>query len=198
MPRTHLKKCAPAPPRFVPTHIIFCAHIVPTHSHIPCAHLGCGQTFQNATIHAMQQAPTEAEFRAQLAKLREESPMAADYFDTQVDHDQVYQYKFNENGVATHGHTSSNISESTNAFMRDARHETPYRANDEVAKWIGKEFADRADTMTKWIAEGHQLTPYTHNLFATQVGLVPTLCPTFVVTCAQWAHVVPTCAHART
>lgn len=133
----------------------------------------------------MQQAPTEAEFRAQLAKLREESPMAADYFDTQVDHDQVYQYKFNENGVATHGHTSSNISESTNAFMRDARHETPYRANDEVAKWIGKEFADRADTMTKWIAEGHQLTPYTHNLFATQVGLVPTLCPTFVVTCAQ-------------
>ena len=119
----------------------------------------------------MQEAPTEAEFRAQLAKLRQESPMAADYFETKVDHDQVYQYKFNENGVATHGHTSSNIAESTNAFMRDARHETPYRANDKVAKWIGKEFADRADTMTKWIVEGHQLTPYTHNLFATQVGV---------------------------
>ena len=54
--------------------------------------------------------------------------------------------------------------------MRDARHEAPYRTNDKVAQCLGKEFADRVEIMTKWIAEGHQLTPYTHNLFATQVG----------------------------
>ena len=140
-------------------HIIKNAHL----------HLrGSGQKFQDKTIFALQAAETKAEWDEQLEVLRQESQLAAEYFE-ELDHDQVYQYAFNKKGVVTHGHKTSNIAESANSFLNAARFETPYRLNDVIAAWLGKEFAKRTETMRKWLDEGHFLTPYTHNLFATEV-----------------------------
>ena len=139
---------------------------------------GSGQVFQDKTIAALQRAETKVEWDAQMEVLRLESELTAEYFTHTVVHDEVYQYAFNQNGVATHGHKTSNIAESANFFLDKARHEAPYRRNDEIATWLGKEFAARTETMRKWVEQGHFLTPYTRNLFATEV-------------CAHMPHMPP-------
>ena len=138
---------------------------------------GTGQTFQDCTVAALQAADTEEKYYEQLEVLRQESALAAQYFDEEVQHDQVYQYAFNKNGVVTHGHTTSNIAESANWFLDKARYEAPYRRNDRIAVWLGKEFAKRTDEMRKWVDKGHFLTPYARNLFATEVCARGPMCP---------------------
>ena len=125
----------------------------------PTPHRGSGTTFETSAAFILQSCQTEAEYRAQLARIRATCPLAAEYFDS-LDHNRVYQYKFNEARVANHGFKTSQIVESNNGTFLDARHEHPYRTNNSIAKWIGKELESRPKVMQKWIDQGHILTPY--------------------------------------
>ena len=158
---------------------------------------GSSQIFQNKTVWALQEADTEEKYLEQLEVLRGESEKAADYFDD-LPHEEVYLYAFLQKGVRTHGHKTSNIAESVNWFLNEARHEAPYRCNDKICTWIGKEFAARTETMQKWLEQGHMLTPYAHNLFATQVcAHMIALCPhdCFVPISLLCAHMIALCPY---
>ena len=130
---------------------------------------GSGTEFVESMAWFLQSRPTRAEYDTQLAKLREVCPLAAEYFDTQVIHKHVYQYKFNENKVATHDFKTSQLVECGNGVFVEARYEAPYRFNNVVLRWIGKEFEARPRDMLKWIETGHLLTPYAHKEWSIQV-----------------------------
>ena len=87
---------------------------------------GSGQTFEEKTAWALRNAPTEAEYKAALARVKRESPRAAKYFDDIKPHKEVFQYAMNAEGIATHGFKTSQIVESLNGvFANDARLDTP-------------------------------------------------------------------------
>ena len=130
---------------------------------------GTGFTFPEEMAWVLQSSPTREAYDIQLELLRDVCPPAATYFDEQVIHKHVYQYKFNENKVATHGFKTSQLVESPNGVFVGARKEAPYRFNNEVLRWIGKEFEARPKDMQKWIDKGHLLTPYAHKEWAIQV-----------------------------
>lgn len=134
---------------------------------------GSGTTFEDRMAWMLQRAPTRADYERQLAAIKSVCPPAAHYFDTQCFHNHVYQYKWNQWKIPTQGFSTSQIVECVNGVFVGARFEAPYRFNPEVLLWMGKQFEARTQEMKEWIAKGHILTPYAHNLFAVQVG--PTL-----------------------
>ncbi len=140
---------------------------------------GSGRTFTDESAWALQRAKTRPEYDKELAKITQQSPAAAFYFDA-LNHEEVFQYALNEKKVATHGHKTSSIVECGNSFLMPARYEAPYRQNGLIAKWIGKEFEARLQTIEKWISLGHTLTPYAHEMWSIQV------CPGLVVMWYLW------------
>ena len=130
---------------------------------------GTGFTYPEEMAWILQSRPTRAEYDIQLAKLKRVCAPAAKYFDEQVIHKHVYQYKFNENKVATQTFKTSQIGESQNGTFKLARYEAPYRFNNCVLRWMGKELDARPKGMQKWIDKGHLLTPYAHTQWAIQV-----------------------------
>lgn len=131
---------------------------------------GTGRTFEDAMAWILQKAPTESAYLTQLRVLRTVCAPAALYFDEQCNHDHVYQYRWNELKMATHGFKTSQIVECQNGNFVEARMEAPYRFNYMLLLWVGKEFEARPKDMAAWVAKGHILTPYAHNEFAIQVG----------------------------
>jgi len=131
---------------------------------------GSGQSFNVAMAWALQRAPTETEYKAQLLILKRQSPLAAKYFDDLKPHNQVYQYAMTASGIATHGFKTSQIVEGMNGVFAKARFDAPYRLNAKILKWQGKELQIREENMAKWIKEGHPLTKYATDLFKVQVG----------------------------
>ena len=119
----------------------------------------------------LQSAPTRGEWELQLEKIRECCQPAARYFDEQVIHKHAYQYKFNENKVATHGFKTSQIVECGNGVFVPARREAPYRFHNHVLRWIGSQFDERLEKMRKWIQKGHMLTPYAHKQWSIQTEI---------------------------
>lgn len=132
---------------------------------------------------ALQKADTRALYDSALHRLRQVCPVAAQYFDNIANHEQVYQYAFNEHKIATHEHKSSNVVEGPNGVFKEVREHAPYRGNNKILKWIGKEFAARVETMTKWIQQGHYLTPYAHALWSEQVQAQGLHCALLVSLC---------------
>ena len=130
---------------------------------------GSGQTFSLSAAWALQKAPTEGEYKEALEKLKRESPRAATYFDNIKPHVEVFQYAMNAAGIATHNFKTSQIVESLNGVFVTAREQAPYRLNAAILKWMGEQINTRLETITKWIAEGHSLTKYAHQLFEVQV-----------------------------
>jgi len=131
---------------------------------------GSGQTFEEKTAWALRNAPTEAGYQVALARLKLESPRAAKYFDDIKPHKEVYQYALNAEDIATHGFKTSQIVESLNGVFCEARRDAPYRLNAKILKWQGEQLEVRTKTITKWIEEGHPITPYATQLFQVQVG----------------------------
>ena len=131
---------------------------------------GSGQTFQAKTAWEVRGAPTERDYKLQLARLKRESPRAAKYIDAIKPHVEVFQYAMNAEGIATHEFKTSQIVESLNGVFVDARKDAPYRLNAEILKWVGKELEERTENIKKWIAAGHPLTPYATQLFQVQVN----------------------------
>ena len=148
---------------------------------------GSGTTFEDKVAWNMRNADTQAEFEVILEQIRVSCPQGAHYFATQVDHARVYQYALNEAGVRTLGFKTSQIVECLNGVFVTARKFTPYRANNKILAWTGKEYHARVKTMQKWIEEGHVLTPWAYLLFQIQVRLGPTyyycytLGPTYII-----------------
>lgn len=141
---------------------------------------GTGTTIADEMAWNMRNADTKPEFDKWVEMIRLTCPAAAHYFLTKVEHEHAYQYALNEKGVATHGFKTSQITECLNGVFVEARTQTPYRGNNMVLRWIGKEYENRLVTITKWIVEGkHILTPYAHKEFDIQVwsmfGLGPFL-----------------------
>ena len=132
---------------------------------------GSGQTFEDSAAWLVQKAKTEVEYRAQLGRLRAQSPMAARYFETIANPEQIFQYLLNDLGVPTHGHKTSNIVECGNGVFVPARHYTPYRMLNKILGWQGSEFYYRQQKLQEWIEKGHFLTEYAHNLFKIQVEI---------------------------
>ena len=131
---------------------------------------GSGTTFTEQSAWAMRNANTEPEFQRILEEIRASCPQAAHYFDTEVEHKRAYQYALNAENVRTHGFKTSQIVECVNnGVFVDARNLTSYRANNAILTWIGKQYDLRLKEMEKWIAQGHILTPWTHNLFQIEV-----------------------------
>ena len=130
---------------------------------------GTGRTFDDKLAWSMRNAPTEDGFLAGLQVIRAQCPAAAHYFATRVDHSKAYQYALNAKGVATHGFKTSQIVECVNGVFTEARHHAPYRFNNHVLAWLGNQFDKRLKEITKWVNDGHLLTPYAHRLFRLQV-----------------------------
>ena len=130
---------------------------------------GSGTTFTDQAAWNMRNANTEAEFQRILEEIRVSCPQGAHYFDTEVEHKRAYQYALNAANVRTHGFKTSQIVECANGVFVDARLLAPYRANNAILAWIGKEYVSRLKEMEKWIAKGHILTPWTHHLFQIEV-----------------------------
>lgn len=133
---------------------------------------GTGFTFQESMAWALQACPTRAEYEEQLAALARICAPAARYFDEQVIHKHVYQYKFNQHKVANQTFKTSQIVECSNGTFVLARYEAPYRFNNHVLRWIGNAFTERLEEIDKWIKKGHLLTPYAHKEWAIQVSHV--------------------------
>ena len=131
--------------------------------------VGSGQTFTVQSAWAVQKAPTEDAYKLALQRLKRESPRAAKYFDAIKPHVEVFQYAMNAAGIATHNFKTSQIVESLNGVFVTARAQAPYRLNAAILKWMGEQINTRLETITKWIAEGHSLTKYAHQLFEVQV-----------------------------
>ena len=132
---------------------------------------GSGQTFEDSVAWLVQKAKTVVEYHAHLDRLRAQSPMAAAYFETIANPEQVFQHLFNEQGVPTHGHKTSNIVECGNGVFVPARHYTPYHMLNKILSWQGNEFYNRQQQLDQWIAKGHFLTQYAHNLFKIQLEI---------------------------
>ncbi len=131
---------------------------------------GTGTTFEDELAWCLRKANTRALYEFWLAKIEEVCPAAAHYFDQMLGpHEHVYQYAMNDLKIGTHGHKTSNIVECLNGVFVDAREQAPYRLNDMVLQWCGEKLKERVDNMTKWIDEGHILTPYCHDLWMQQV-----------------------------
>ena len=131
---------------------------------------GTGRTFEDGAAWAMRNAPTEAKFRAALERVRAQSPAAAHYFDTKVDHSLAYQYALNKAGVPTHNFKTSQIVECMNGVFAEARMFTPYYLNNVILSWIGNEIDARQTFLRKWaLTKKHILTPYCARLWAIQV-----------------------------
>ena len=130
---------------------------------------GSGQTFTLSTAWNLQKAPTEAEYKLALAKLKRESPRAAKYFDDIKPHVEVFQYAMNAAGIATHNFKTSQIVEGLNGVFVTAREQAPYRLNALILKWMGQQINTRLENITKWIDKGHSLTKYAKQLFEVQV-----------------------------
>ena len=130
---------------------------------------GSGTTFSDEMAWNMRNAPTKAQFERHLQVIRDICPQGAHYFDTMVDHDHAYQYRFNENKVATKGFKTSQIVECQNGVYIPARLHAPYRSNNMILADIGKEYDLRLETITKWLEQGHILTPWAHHQFQMQV-----------------------------
>jgi hypothetical protein len=129
----------------------------------------CGRKFQSKLAWAMRNADTRDEYLRMLAAVRAQSPAAAEYFNA-LPHDKVYQYVFNDKKLATHNFKTSQIVECLNGVFVNARHHTPYRLNNMILTWLGKQFFVRAQRINKWIqVEHHRLTPWCHQLFQVQV-----------------------------
>ena len=133
---------------------------------------GKGQSFSLKSAWALQRAPTETDYKQALAKLKSESAAAAKYFDDIKPHVEVYQYAMNAEGIATHGSKTSQIVESINGVFVTAREHAPYRLNAKILKWMGEQINERLETIGKWMAEGHVLTKYAHQLFEVQVSTI--------------------------
>ena len=147
--------------------------------------------FSLTTIWLVQKAETRAEYDVRLAALHDESPAAAAYVDA-LDHGLTFQYVWNEKHLGTHDFKTSQIVECNNGVFVLQRFLTPYRQSNEFLQWIGKELADRYDTMLAWQGKHHLLTPYAWNLwevvsFPTSNSFHPT-CPTSLkfVSCHLW------------
>ena len=129
----------------------------------------CGRKFEDKLAWAMRNADTKPEYLRLLALLRAQSPAAAQYFND-LPHERVFQYAFNAKKVATHNFKTSQIVECLNGVFVNARHHTPYRLNNMILTWIGKEFFVRAQRIKNWISDRkHHLTPWCHKLFQVQV-----------------------------
>ena len=130
---------------------------------------GTGTTFADELAWNMRHAHTKHAFDVHLAAIRVSSPAAAHYFETQVEHERAYQYALNDKHVATHGFKTSQIVECTNGVFVEARQHTPYRANNMILSWMGKQYDERLLEITKWLDKSHLLTPYAHREFSIQV-----------------------------
>jgi len=132
---------------------------------------GSGQTFEDATAWLVQKAKTRADYEMALAKLRDQSASAADYFASLEHPEQVFQYLLNEKHARTHGHKTSNIVECANGVFVLARHYTPYRLMNKVLKWQGNQFFQRYNDLDDWVKKGHFLTKYAYNKFKIQLEI---------------------------
>ena len=112
---------------------------------------GTGTTFSDELAWNMRNANTKHAFEVHLAAIRVQSAAAAHYFETQVEHERAYQYALNDNHVATHGFKTSQIVECTNGVFVEAREHTPYRANNMILSWTGKQYDERLLEITKWL-----------------------------------------------
>lgn len=130
---------------------------------------GSHTTFSDKTAWDMRSANTVGAFRHHLGVIRASSPLTANYFEHRVDHDRTYQYRLNALGVATHGFKTSQIVECLNAVFVEARHFTPYRLNNYILAWVGKQFDARLHESALWIEKGQVLTPWARRLFAIEV-----------------------------
>jgi len=65
-----------------------------------------------------------------------------------------------EQGYTTHGHKTSNISESTNGTLKTAREKDPYYLNDEFLRWNAAKLYERQN-VAKYLRKHKKLwTPY--------------------------------------
>ena len=129
----------------------------------------CGRKFEEKLAWAMRNADTKPEYLRLLELLRAQSPAAAQYFND-LPHERVFQYAFNARKVATHNFKTSQIVECLNGVFVEARHHTPYRLNNMILAWIGRQFFERAQRIDRWInVHKHHLTPWCHQLFQVQV-----------------------------
>ena len=135
---------------------------------------GTGETFTVASAWAVQKAPTEAEYKRALARLKRQSPRAAKYFDNIKPHVEVFKYAMNAAGIPTHDFRTNQIVESMNGIFVDACRDAPYRLCAKILKWMGTQLEVRVKSITKWIEEGHLLTKYARQLFEVQVCMVHT------------------------
>ena len=110
---------------------------------------GSGQTFQKKTALALRNAPTEAEYRKALLRLKRESPLATKYFHDIKPHKEVFQYAMNAEGIATHVFKTSQILESLNGVLVEARRDTPHRLNAKILKSQGEQLEKRLKSITK-------------------------------------------------
>ena len=130
---------------------------------------GTGETFEEATAWLLQKAPTRADYEAKLKKVRQQSPIAAKYFDECTPHDEVYQYAMNDKKIATHGFKTSQIVECANGVFVDARACHPYYLNEMILEWVGEKLDEYHREMVKWAQKGHPLTKYSTELYEIQV-----------------------------
>ena len=131
---------------------------------------GTGEKFEDETAWNLQKAPTQADYEAQLEKVRSQSPIAAKYFDEEcTPHDEVYQYAMNDKKLANHEFKTSQIVECANGVFVPARACHPYYLNEKVLEWIGEKLDEYTKEMTKWVKAGHPLTKYSTELHALQV-----------------------------
>ena len=130
---------------------------------------GCGRKFQDQTAWRMLNANSRRGFLHYLGIIRAQSPMAADYFQTKVNHAHTYQYMLNRNMVATHGFKTSQIVECINGVFVEARHFTPYHLNNKLCAWMATQMEKRFEESTAWLRKGKMLTPWARHLLTIEV-----------------------------
>jgi len=131
---------------------------------------GSGTNFEDKMAWFMRNADSYRGFLHHLQAIRAVCPLAANYFQSKVNHATTYQYALNRDKVATQGKKTSQSVESANGCFVNARHHTPYRQSNIVLDWVGNKYDEHLKEINKWLENNHILTPYTAKLFRIQVG----------------------------
>lgn len=151
---------------------------------------GTGRSFNQGLAWELQEARTFEDFRSKLALIAAQSPRAAEYLDTEVDHEHTYKYMWLLLGIASFDLKTNNTTEGLNGTFVFARDQVPYRMNYMLCKWCGEHFAIHLAEALKAQAAGKLLTTWAEMLFRENVcahARVPKV-RVLKVTCAHLTH----------
>lgn len=115
--------------------------------------------YSDKQVLRIQQAPTQLQYKKQLATLRRTSAKAAEYID-KLDHSKTFTYSLLDQGFANHGHCTSNIVEIMNSALKCIRELAPYHMLNGIVTWLASKLAASQEIVSKLRAEKELYTPY--------------------------------------